>query len=132
MLVSPPNLGERISRILSDECGKQELPALKQAEEAFFKNTPSMNIWDTALIETVFKEKRFNVKFQLIEQKEERLITEKDMSVWFDTNLSRWGSFMSENLGKTEFSRIEETLRIRIGKGPLIWQWKSILFCANL
>jgi putative ATPase len=132
MLVSPPHLGERISRILSDECGKQELSALKQVEEAFFQNTPGMKTWDTTEIETVFKEKRFNVKFQLIEQKEERLITEKDMSVWFDMNLSRWGSFMVENLGKNEFSRIKDALFIKIRKGPLLWQWKSVLISANL
>jgi putative ATPase len=131
LLSSPPRLGDRISRILADECERQNLASLlEQAEKTFFENTTGAGFWDSAELETAFTEKKFSVKFQTIEQKEERLITEKDLASWFNTDQSRWGSFMAKNLEKSIFSKIEEALSLRIAKGPVLWRWKSILLTA--
>ncbi|MCL1959774.1 MAG: AAA family ATPase [Spirochaetes bacterium] len=131
LLFSPPRLGERISRILADECERQDLASLlEQAEKIFFENTTGAGLWDSAEIETAFAEKKFSVKLQTIEQKEERLITEKDIASWFNTDQSRWGSFMVKNLEKSVFSKIEEAVFLRIAKGPVLWRWKSILLTA--
>jgi putative ATPase len=131
LLSSPPRLGERISRILADECERQDLASLlEQAEKTFFENTTGAGLWDSAELETAFTEKNFSIKFQTIEQKEERLITEKDLASWFNTDQSRWGSFMAKNLEKSVFSKIEEALSLRIAKGHVLWRWKSILLTA--
>jgi putative ATPase len=133
LLSSPPRLGERISRILENECGSGELALkLKQAEEIFFKNTNIAEFWDENEIITAFKEQGYTVKIQTIDQKEERLITEKDISSWFNVDQSRWGAFMVENLEKNDFFAAENALRIRISKGPLLWRWKSVCFQAGL
>jgi len=132
LLSSPPRLGERISRILTDECKRQDLASLlEQVEETFFENTSGIGLWGSAELETAFTESKFSVKFQTINQKEERLITEKDLTSWFNTAQSRWGSFMVKNLEKSVFSEIKEALSLRIGKGPVLWQWKSILLTAE-
>jgi putative ATPase len=131
LLSSPPRLGERISRILADECERQDLASLlEQAEKTFFENTTGAGFWDSAELETAFTERKFSVKLQTIDQKEERLITEKDLASWFNTDQSRWGSFMAKNLEKSVFSKIEEALSLRIAKSPVLWWWKSILLTA--
>ena len=127
LLSSPPRLGERISRILADECEESDLAfKLKQAEEVFFEN------WDTGELTAAFEEQGFTVEQTIIDQKEERLITEKDLSSWFNTEQSRWGSFMFKNLNNSDFSAIEDCLRIRIAKGPLLWRWRSVLYNAKI
>jgi hypothetical protein len=115
----------RISRILR-ECAQETLvPVLEQAEEAFFQNTTGAGLWDTDELAAAFEEQDFTVKLQTIDQKEERLITERDIAAWFDTEKSRWGAFMNKNLEKDDFSAVEDALRLRIGNGPLLWTWKS-------
>jgi putative ATPase len=132
LLTSPPRLGERISRILADECGNHELAAkLQQAEEAFFQKTTGAGFWEPKELEDAFKEQDFSVKIQIIDQKEERLITEKDIASWFNREQSRWGAFMEKNLEKNDFLTVEHNLKLRIGSGPLLWQWKSICLLAN-
>jgi putative ATPase len=129
LLCSPPRLGERLSRILLQECGQSGLSSLlEQAEDAFFKN--SAELWEAGDFTSAFEEQGFNVSLQTIDQKEERLISEKDISVWFNTEQSRWGAFMAKNLTKDDFTAIEEALRARTGKGPLLWKWKSICLKA--
>jgi putative ATPase len=132
LLSSPPRSGERISRILTDQCKRQDLASLlEQAEETFFGNTTGAGLWDSAELETAFTERKFSVKLQTIYQKEERLITEKDLTSWFNTEQSRWGSFMVKNLEKAVFLEVKEALSLRIAKGPVLWQWKSILLTAE-
>jgi putative ATPase len=132
LLYSPPRLGMRISRILADECGKKDLAvSLEQAEEAFFQNTTGAGLWDSGDIENALKKEGFSVNVSIVDQKEERLITEKDIVSWFNTEQSRWGAFMSQKLKKTDFSYVEETIRTRIGKGPLLWKWKSVCITAK-
>ncbi|MCL2759687.1 MAG: AAA family ATPase [Treponema sp.] len=129
LLCSPPRMGERISRILAQECGSAELALkLEQAEEIFFKNT---EFWEVDSLTSVFKEQSFTASVQILDQKEERLITEKDLGAWFNTDQSRWGSFMAKNLEKADFSAMEDLLRLRINKGPILWRWKSVCLLAR-
>ena len=131
MLASPPRLGERISRILAQECGEKQLASvLETAEEEFFKNTAGADLWDEDELVSAF-EKCFKIEQSYIDQKEERFITEKDLSNWFNIEISRWGSFMNKNLEKVDFIAVEDALKARIKKGPVNWQWKSILFKAE-
>jgi putative ATPase len=125
MLYSPPPLGERISRILREECDGGTYEMLRQAEDAFFGK------WETGILSQAFEPAGFKLTMETIEQKEERLIGPKDIDAWFDRGKSRWGAFMGKTLDTHDFARIEETLRQRIQAGPLPWKWKSILFLAK-
>jgi len=127
LLCSPVRLGERISRILAQECSQDDLASkLEKAEEVFFQGD---DIWDENELAPAFEKYGFTAAMEIIDQKEERFITDKDISLWFNTEQSRWGSFMAKNLEKDHFLRIEEALRLRISKGAILWRWKSI--CLN-
>jgi putative ATPase len=131
LLSPPPRLGERISRLLSDECAAAKLALkLEKAEDAFFENTRGAGLWDSNELSASFEKEGFSVESQTIDRNEERLITEKDLAGWFNTEQSRWGSFMAKCLDKDDFLAVEDALRLRIGKGPLLWRWKSICLHA--
>ena len=128
LLFSPPRLGERISRILADENAEHSLASkLKQAEESFFENTAITGLCGENELTAAFGELDFTVEQQIIDQKEERFITEKDLTAWFNIEQSRWGSFMAKNMEKNDFLAIEDSLRKRIAQGPVLWKWRSIL-----
>jgi len=131
LFFSPPRHGERISRILTVECKEEGLAAkLEKAEKAFFGENGISGFWNEEELSAAFKERGFSVDIQTINQSEERLITEKDLSSWFNTEQSRWGSFMSKNLKEQDFSAIEQALKLRITQGPVKWLWKSLCFKA--
>jgi putative ATPase len=134
LLCSPPPLGERISRILVEEC---EAPpdlaaAIHRAEDEFFSigetdGTAGGWTWDGGSLQTAFEEAGFSIRLELREQSEERLITERDLAAWFDREHSRWGSFISKRLAGDDFSLAVAAMRRRIQQGPLAWKWKSVL-----
>ncbi|MCL2764909.1 MAG: AAA family ATPase [Treponema sp.] len=131
LLCSPPKLGQRVSRILARECAQNELALkLEQAEDAFFNDSSSSGLFDEDDLSSAFIKNGFIPGIQIIEQKEERLITERDLASWFNAGKSRWGSFMAKHLEKKDFAAIEDILRSRIQKGPVNWLWKSICFKA--
>jgi putative ATPase len=135
ILTSPPVLGERISRILREECpGDRALAAkLEGAETAFFTGQGAAGdasarwTWDGETLERCFREAGFSPKLHYLEQKEDRLLTERDLSVWFDAAQSPWGAFIARALGEADFTRLHEALGERIRLGPLVWHWKSLL-----
>jgi putative ATPase len=144
LLCSPPLLGERISRILREECrAPGELAArLEAGEEAFFSGPPDQAagslrasppggpdpvFWDGALLERAFRTAGFCVDTQTVEQSEERLLSGRDLGLWFDREHSRWGAFFGETLGEKDFSRVQTLLLERIQAGPILWKWKSLL-----
>jgi putative ATPase len=134
ILQSPPRLGERISRIAGEECGAEPPLAarLRDAEEAFFGDRGGLSMnWDTPLLENAFSDAGFRTTLTEIEQKEDRLITGRDLGLWFDPERSRWGAFIASALGEKDFKRLEEILRERIARGPLAWKWKSLLLAAR-
>ncbi|MCL2214193.1 MAG: AAA family ATPase [Treponema sp.] len=137
LLTSPPRLGERISRILEQECGNSSLAAkLEQAEKLFFNDKgcnalSNHGLWDENEFKAAFEQQGYSVTVRIINQKEERFITDTDISTWFNKT-SRWGSFMVKKLSKEDYFTIESTLRHRITNGPVLWQWKSFCMKASL
>jgi putative ATPase len=141
ILQSPPRLGERISRILREECG---VPAaavenLSRAEEDFFgsgggalkgEKDPSRWTWDSKVLEESFAAAGFACELGVLEQKEERLLSARDTALWFNAERSSWGAFVAEALGEDEFLRLRQTLEERVKQGPLEWKWKSLLLRA--
>jgi putative ATPase len=148
LLQSPPRLGERLSRIIVEECGADEGLAekLREAEDRFFTpraaktgsgkkaaaaDSPKWQTWDTAVLEQGFAEAGFTVTTAIIDQQEERLISGRDIAAWFDKDHSSWGMSVSETLGDGDFNRIRDVLTERAGQGPLIWKWKSFLLLGK-
>jgi len=135
---SPVRLGERLSRILAQECAQNDLASkLEKAELSFFKDFNKeknivSEIWDENELITSFEENGFSLTSRIIEQQEERLISEKDIGAWFNTEQSRYGSFMASSLSGSDFSAIEDAIRLRISKGPILWRWKSVCLKATI
>ena len=125
LLASPPRLGERISRVISEN-REQFVIKLAEAEEEFFERTTGTGLWAERELAAAFEEQGFSVKITLIDQQEERLITEKDIASWFNTEQSRWGSFLASKLDVNDFKAAEEALRLRTSQGPILWKWKSV------
>ncbi|MDR2575286.1 MAG: AAA family ATPase [Treponema sp.] len=133
LLCSPPVMGQRISQLIMDEA-KALAEKLRLAEDAFFSRQEGPLTawnWDVADLTASFESRGFKVKLEVLEQKEERLISQKDISAWFDKANSRWGAFMGKNLDTADFSRAEELLTNRIQAGPLPWKWKSMLLTMS-
>ena len=132
LLSSPPRLGERISRVLSENKehltmnNDQLISKLADAEEEFFKNTTGIGLWNEEELKAAFEKQGFSAEITLIDRHEERLITEKDTAAWFNTEQSRWGAFIAGKLKKNEFKALEEALQERIAQGPVLWKWKSV------
>jgi putative ATPase len=136
LLQSPPLLGERISRFAG--AGKLA-ERLREAEEAFFGGDPSLS-WDPRSLESAFREAGFepdaensagSAMITLIDQKEERLITGADLGLWFDTEHSRWGSFIRDKIGDEDFASLRNIMGELVKQGPLGWNWKSLLLAAR-
>ncbi|MDR2375324.1 MAG: AAA family ATPase [Treponema sp.] len=125
VLQSPPRLGERISRFVTDQ-GLAE--KLREAEEAFFNGA---GFWDSGALEAAFKGAGFETESRIVEQKEERLIGTADLGLWFNSEHSRWGGFIKKRLGDRDFSLLENTMRELVKQGPLTWNWKSFLLTAR-
>jgi putative ATPase len=136
ILQSPPVLGERISRILEDECAApgDMTVKLKAAEEAFFTVSDSSSerwTWDGETLEKAFLSAGFKTNLTLLEQKEDRLLTPRDLIAWFDKAHSSWGIFIAEALGDETFLKARDLLQDRIKQGPLVWKWKSLLLVGR-
>jgi putative ATPase len=147
LLQSPPRQGERLSRLLAEECGAAPALAarLKDAEEAFFsgslpfpqegrevKADPGRWTWEGQTLENAFQEAGFHTSLTLLEQSEERLLTERDINLWFDRERSSWGAFISAILGEGDFFTLRDLLGVRIKEGPVLWKWRSLLLRGNV
>jgi putative ATPase len=132
LLLSPPKLGERISRILGAEHKAATcVAALAEAEEAFFRDAETAGsgrwTWDAETLERGFAAAGFKVALTVLEQSEERLLTERDMALWFDPGRSTWGKFMHQQLGDGDFRALSDMLREKARQGPVLWKWQSLL-----
>jgi putative ATPase len=136
ILQSPPRLGERVSRILKDECSAPGAltDKLAAAERLFFgsqQDESSRLAWDAGVLEKCFGAAGFVTHERLVDQKEERLLSVRDLSLWFDKDRSPWGSFIARELGDEDFALVRRILEERTRQGPLEWRWKSLLLSAR-
>ena len=134
LVQSPPRLGQRISGLLSAESGANQklTEKLKTAEEEFFASPERALInWDASDLEKSLRDAGFSVCITVLEQMEERLILPKDTALWFDSEKSSWGAFISSAIGEDDFSAIHSFLQNRAKEGPFRWKWKSLLVKAE-
>jgi putative ATPase len=145
LLQSPPRMGERISRILSAADGNAENGALAEgedgtpealirrlakAEEAFFSAADGGAgrwTWDAETLEHSFTAAGFKITLTVLDQHEERLLTERDIALWFDQDRSSWGSFIHKKLGDEDFQILHDMLLDKTRQGPIQWKWRSLL-----
>jgi putative ATPase len=129
LLQSPPKLGERISLVLADGNGPVKL--LAEAEEAFFKDAAAAGAdrwtWDAETLESSFTAAGFKTTLTVLRQSEERLLTERDIALWFDPARSSWGNCIHKALGEKDFQALAAMLRVRAKQGPILWKWRSLL-----
>jgi putative ATPase len=146
-IASPPVMGERLSRIVEAAAASLPetdattfaalIPALKKAEDEFFSAAAAGGeaeslFWDVETLKEGFRETGFELKIDTIDQKEERLITERDISAWFNSEKSSWGGAIHASLGEKGFEAVKILLSDRAKQGPVLWKWKSILCLARL
>ena len=136
ILQSLPKMGERISRIIREECGAAPglADGMAAAEEVFFENSIINSIesptnWkiDSSALENFFKEQGFLTESKIIDCQEERLLTKGDLDAWFDMERSPWGLSISHSLGEKAFLSVRTLLDERVSRGPVCWKWKSLL-----
>jgi putative ATPase len=128
LLQSPPELGERISRILEDECFAEKtlVEEVRSAETAFFCST-TLPFWNQNDLIEAWNISGYKTTVYQLEQNEERLLTQRDLTAWFDIEHSRWGKFIAQHLGYKQIKSVEALLTQRIKQGPVMWKWKSLL-----
>ncbi|GHV77390.1 ATPase AAA [Spirochaetia bacterium] len=128
LLQSPPRMGERISRILAENGTADALiHRLAEAEEAFFAAGGHWT-WDAETLEHSFTAAGFKTTLTVLDQSEERLLTERDIATWFDADKSSWGGFIHKTLGGEDFFALKDMLLRRAKQGPILWKWRSLLF----
>jgi putative ATPase len=129
LLQSPPRMGERISRILGDGNTDALIRALAEAEEAFFARAGRWT-WDAETLERSFTTAGFKTTLTVLDQNEERLLTERDIANWFDADKSSWGSFIHKTLGEEDFHALRDMILLKAKQGPILWKWRSLLLKA--
>jgi putative ATPase len=144
ILQSPPVLGERISRVLlaggrgstADSAAANAaglFAELAAAEDAFFASLDDERLtWTAETLEACFRDAGLSVNLAVIEQREERLLTKRDIDSWFDAEKSSWGTFIARAIGGTGFAEAKRLLTERARQGPLEWQWQSLLMDARV
>jgi putative ATPase len=112
---------------------------LEAAEAAFFAYRDEVGeigsawwTWDGDTLEHTFMDVGFKTSLRVMDQQEDRLLTARDLSLWFDTEKSPWGAFIARALGDAAFARLREILHNLISRGPLVWRWKSLLLTAQV
>lgn len=135
LLQSPPSMGEKISRILKTaykDMDFEKIDALEIAEHEFFKENTSEKVsWTQETLENAFRNAGFSLTIREIDQKEERLLTEKDVSLWFDQEKSSWGRFIAQKIGDEAFLAAKSLILELAKRAPLEWRWKSLLLSAE-
>ena len=138
LLQSPPRLGQRISRLLAEECGGgtdaisvELLEKLTEAEEKFFAapENPALR-WSAEDLAAAFCGAGFNAEITVLDKSEERLVLPKDLALWFDSEKSAWGAFIASAIGAEDFAAIRALMESRGKEGPFTWKWKSVLLRA--
>ncbi|MDR3324733.1 MAG: AAA family ATPase [Spirochaetaceae bacterium] len=128
MLQSPPDQGQRISRILFDQCaaGKSLSEKLARAEDAFFHQANTEGgFWNRETLETALASAGWKTEIHPIAQSEERRLREKDIAHWFSDS-SAWGRRINADLGQ-DSRTAQRLLSERAAKSALTWRWTSLL-----
>jgi putative ATPase len=131
LLASPPALGGRLSRLLKADLNASSalIKALEDAEEEFFLSGGTEKVcWDAETVNNCFGAAGLRLKTRVLEQQEERLLTERDILAWFNTGKSSWGRAVYDFIGEDPFNKVKNLLIGRVKQGPVLWNWKSLLF----
>jgi putative ATPase len=138
VLASPPAMGQRLSAALAEfyEKSPAECPGIhgsglsrfREADEDFFRPSKDPWTWDAGLVIKAFTRAGFGVSDEIVENKEDRVLTEADVERWFDREKSAWGRRMAGALGDEQIGAFKTALR---RCGTVTWRWKSLFLRAR-
>ncbi len=144
VLLFPPALGERLSRVLERESGApwKGLGRLKEAEEAFFSGaTPTgegaLNAmasglaWTAEEYAAAFRKRGFSCVLTERRNEDKRLVSAAELERWFDTEKSAWGKAIASSLGSEAFANLHDILFSIISRGPISWISHGVLLEAK-
>lgn len=134
LLVSVPNRGERLSRLIGEAgvLDGETVARVKAAEDAFFADPAQTRLaWSQEDLAAAFRESGFQTTVLDADDREERRIGERELSLWFDPERSSWGAALRNSLGDTVFDRLREAMRILSERGPLDWKRGAALLVGE-
>jgi hypothetical protein len=107
---------------------------LREAEEAFFEeglgDDRDKYVYDAETVRRAFAAAFLEgaIIIEEIEQSESRIITPRDIGLWFNAETSRWGRFIKQRLGAEAFEAAREAVSAATADGkPVEWKWRSVL-----
>lgn len=134
-LQTMPNRGERLSRILSaavDLCSADLADALAEAEERFYATHADPRLlWDEEVLLNAFSGAGFGAEAELREDTEQRLLCEREWTLWFDAERSAWGAAVRGTLGAERFSAAKAAFGTLAARGPVPWRRTAVLLRAR-
>lgn len=113
-----PALGQRIASLLLKHfpSENQLCMSLENAENEFFQGiqgrdeTREIFSWDHTSIQESLRNKGVGFCCEITPFTEERILTNQEIDLWFDSSKSPYGSCISEAVGKESLSRIKNLL----------------------
>ncbi len=135
---SSQHLGELIketlfSREAMTEKTKTLLEKIEETEKAFFSNKGNpLFSWDEDTIKNTFEEGSFLVTQKKVTLNERRKINENEISKWFDTEKSLYGSFILEKLGEKDTNEFKKLFVEASKNHTFNWKIDSSFFMISL
>ncbi|MFA6506171.1 MAG: AAA family ATPase, partial [Treponemataceae bacterium] len=134
VIQSIPGRGERVSRVLSLSglCSEDLIRSLSAAEEKFYSTGKDPRLaWDAEDAQKAFNEAGFETTVEMREDTENRILSQKEIDLWFDVNRSSWGSAVSEKLGDEMTGKVRGALASTAERGPVAWRRTAMLLKAR-
>ncbi|MBQ5471155.1 MAG: AAA family ATPase [Treponema sp.] len=108
---------------------QESLDRMEVAERAFFADkTNTLFNWNADTIAKEFKEKGFNVNYEVHRTNEKRRITHEDIRKWFSTENSAYGKAIFEAVGQTDLQKLIYLLENACQNTIFTWQTENAFF----
>ncbi|MCQ2576297.1 MAG: AAA family ATPase [Treponema sp.] len=129
-----PANGQRLSKLILEQLSEaieenklsNIIEKMNCAEEEYFGNKENTLFnWNCQTIEKCFQKEGFSAETGLKNITEKRRFTEGDIEMWFNTEKSAYGKFISEKLSKTEIDQIKKLLISSINRDKKPFDWKK-------
>lgn len=129
-----PSAGQRLSELikeqLSAEAGEiqNELTAMINAEKEYFENSClSLFSWNQETIKAAFEKEGFTVEEASRIIPEKQRFSEAQIEMWFDSQKSTYGHFISKKLTQEQITKIKKLLLENCSKKLFTWK-KEVSF----
>ncbi|GMO46692.1 MAG: hypothetical protein Ta2B_28410 [Termitinemataceae bacterium] len=131
-IVRQPSYGTKLCEIVKSECEPKLFEQFNTACNLFKDKNEKDNLYDCETIKNIFTDTGFDVDVSTISQMEQRLLTEREILLWFDSGKSKWGAFIYKAIGSDDFEKIKHSMLIRCKKGAVVFRRNSLLVKAKM